>query len=60
MKYRNLLLKIQYDGSSYHGYQIQPEAITIQKVVQDALSSSTKDSIACNGCSRTDAGVHAM
>ena len=60
MKSRNLLLKIQYDGSNYHGYQIQPEATTIQKVVQDALSSITKDSIAINGCSRTDAGVHAI
>ena len=57
---RNLLLKIQYDGSGYHGYQIQPEAITVQKVIQDALSAITKENITVNGCSRTDAGVHAV
>ena len=60
MKSRNLLLKIQYDGSAYHGYQIQPEAITVQKVIQDALSSITSEKILVNGCSRTDAGVHAV
>ena len=60
MKSRNLLLKIQYDGSRYHGYQIQPEAITIQKVLQDTLSSITRETVSVNGCSRTDAGVHAV
>ena len=60
MNPRNLLLKIQYDGSRYHGYQIQPEAITVQKVLQDCLSSITGESISVNGCSRTDARVHAV
>jgi tRNA pseudouridine38-40 synthase len=59
MDSRNLLLKIQYDGSGYHGYQIQPEAITVQKVVEDTLSHITREEIHINGCSRTDAGVHA-
>ena len=57
---RNLLLKIQYDGTNYHGYQIQPEVMTIQKAVEDALSSITGEAIHINGCSRTDAGVHAF
>lgn len=60
MNPRNLLLKIQYDGSGYHGYQIQPEAITVQKVIQDALTHITGEQIRVNGCSRTDAGVHAV
>ncbi len=59
MNSRNLLLKIQYDGSGYHGYQIQPEAITVQKAVEDTLSHITREEIHINGCSRTDAGVHA-
>lgn len=60
MTARNLLLKIQYDGTNYHGYQIQPEAITVQKVIEDSLSSITKEQVKINGCSRTDAGVHAV
>ena len=60
MKSRNLLLKIQYDGSAYHGYQIQPVAITVQKVVESTLSHITGEDIHINGCSRTDAGVHAV
>ncbi len=59
MKERNLLLTLQYDGTGYHGYQIQPEAITVQKVIEDTLSSITGETIKVNGCSRTDAGVHA-
>ncbi len=57
---RNLLLKIQYDGTGYHGYQIQPEVITVQKVLEDNLSRITGENIQVNGCSRTDAGVHAV
>ena len=60
MKKRNLLLKIQYDGTNYHGYQIQPEVITIQKVVENVLCSITGEEVHINGCSRTDAGVHAV
>ena len=60
MKLRNLLLKIQYDGTLYHGYQIQPDAVTVQGVVENRLSHITKEDIHINGCSRTDAGVHAI
>lgn len=59
MNTKNLLLKIQYDGTAYHGYQIQPEAITVQKVLEDTLTLITGEIIKVNGCSRTDAGVHA-
>ena len=60
MNIQNYLLKLQYDGSCYHGYQIQPVAITIQKVVEDALSDLFGKKTGINGCSRTDAGVHAI
>ena len=45
MSLRNLLLKIQYDGSNYHGYQIQPQAVTVQKVLEDTLSYITNEEI---------------
>ncbi len=60
MNTRNFKLKIQYDGSMYHGYQIQPNEITIQKAVEDSISQITGETIKINGCSRTDAGVHAV
>lgn len=57
---RNFKLTIQYDGTNYHGFQIQPVAITIQKVLEENLSAITGEEIHVNGCSRTDAGVHAV
>ncbi len=51
---------IQYDGSLYHGFQIQHNAITIQEIIQDCIYSliGEKVSLLCSG--RTDAGVHAL
>lgn len=60
MNSKNLLMKFQYDGTNYHGYQIQPEVSTIQKSIEDALWQITGEEISVNGCSRTDAGVHAV
>lgn len=60
MNKRNLLLKIQYDGSCYHGFQIQPNVITVQQAVEETLCRITGEEIHINGCSRTDAGVHAV
>jgi tRNA pseudouridine38-40 synthase len=56
---RNLFLKIQFDGTAYHGWQVQQNAVTVQETLQDALEQicSKRDNIV--GCSRTDAGVHA-
>ncbi len=56
---RNLFLKIQFDGTAYHGWQVQQNALTVQETLQDALEQicSKRDNIV--GCSRTDAGVHA-
>ena len=56
---KNLKLTLQYDGTKYHGYQIQPQAVTIQKCIQDAIFSTCGEQIQITGCSRTDAGVHA-
>ncbi len=56
---RNLLLTISFDGTAYHGWQVQENAVTVQQTVQDALEHicSKRDNIV--GCSRTDSGVHA-
>lgn len=55
----NYLLKISYDGSRYHGWQIQENAVTVQEVFQKALHSVTGFSEDIKACSRTDTGVHA-
>lgn len=56
---RNLLLNITYDGSAYHGWQIQENARTVQGVFQEALYKATGAREDIKGCSRTDTGVHA-
>lgn len=56
---RNLLLTISYDGSCYHGWQIQQNAITVQQVFQEALCKIIGYVPDIKGCSRTDSGVHA-
>lgn len=56
---RNLLLTLCYDGSRYHGWQIQENAVTVQEVFQKALASVTGLSEEIKACSRTDTGVHA-
>ncbi len=56
---KRILLKIAYDGTAYHGWQIQPNGITIQEVLQNSLKSVLGKETGVTGCSRTDAGVHA-
>ena len=56
---RNLLLTISFDGTAYHGWQVQPNGITVQETLQDALEKLYQTRPALTGCSRTDAGVHA-
>ncbi|MBD0778014.1 tRNA pseudouridine(38-40) synthase TruA [Maribacter sp. ANRC-HE7] len=48
-----------YFGKSYHGWQIQPNAITVQEVLEDGLSKLLRQSLSVVGAGRTDAGVHA-
>ena len=56
---RNILITIRYDGRSYHGWQVQENADTVQARFQDALESVIGSRPDVKGCSRTDAGVHA-
>ncbi|MBC7764978.1 MAG: tRNA pseudouridine(38-40) synthase TruA [Hyphomonadaceae bacterium] len=57
---RNIALKISYDGTNYHGWQRQENGITVQQVLEQTLGAILKQPITVNGCSRTDAGVHAQ
>lgn len=52
-------LKIQYKGTHYHGWQTQPNAVTVQQKVDEAISTFTREKIESIGCGRTDTGVHA-
>lgn len=56
---RNILLSTCYDGTNYHGWQIQKNAITVQEVFQNALFKILNETVDIKGCSRTDSGVHA-
>ena len=56
---RNLLLTLQYDGTSFHGWQIQPNAVTVQQELCNAFKRISGNDENIIGCSRTDAGVHA-
>ncbi len=56
----NFAMKIMYDGTAYHGWQRQNNALTVQAVVENTLSRLTGEEITVCGCSRTDAGVHAL
>ena len=56
---KRVLLKISYDGTAYHGWQFQHNAITVQEVIGDALFKILGEKTNVTGCSRTDAGVHA-
>jgi len=50
---------VEYDGTNYHGFQIQPQQQTIQGEIESALAKITQEEIRIVGAGRTDAGVHA-
>ena len=56
----NLLLKIAYDGSGFHGWQRQPGLRTVQGVLEEKLEYIVRAPVQIEGTSRTDAGVHAL
>lgn len=56
---RNIRLDIAYDGTNYCGWQIQPNEITVQGVLEDVLSKIHKKKVDVIGSGRTDSGVHA-
>lgn len=53
-------LTIAYDGTEYSGWQVQPNAVTIQEVLEEKLEILTKVRTPITGAGRTDAGVHAI
>lgn len=57
---RRILLRVAYDGTDYHGWQIQPREVTVEGVLNEALCQLTGEEIQVIGASRTDAGVHAL
>lgn len=52
-------IRIAYKGTNYHGWQIQPNAITVQEMLNNALSTLLKESVETLGAGRTDTSVHA-
>lgn len=57
---RNIAMRLMYDGSAYHGWQVQKTEITVAETVEKALTKVCKHPVKVVGCGRTDAGVHAM
>jgi len=57
---RNFKLTLAYDGSGYSGWQVQPDAATIQEALASAIGRVTGEKVLPQGSGRTDAGVHAL
>lgn len=55
----NIALKIRFDGTGYHGWQVQKSDITVAGTLETALSKLCGHKVKVSGCGRTDAGVHA-
>ena len=52
-------IELSYDGTAYHGWQIQPNGKSVQETLQQALKMLLREDVAVTGAGRTDAGVHA-
>lgn len=57
---RNIALRLQYDGSAYHGWQVQKTEVTVAETLEKALTKVCGHPVKAVGCGRTDAGVHAL
>lgn len=57
---KRIMLTVAYDGTNYCGWQVQPNGITIEGVLNEKLSELLKEEISVIGASRTDSGVHAL
>ena len=57
---RNIALILRYDGSRYHGWQVQKNEISVAQTLEEALSKTCGHRVKTVGCGRTDAGVHAI
>jgi len=56
---QRFFIELSYDGTNYHGWQLQPNALGVQEVLNKALSTILRQPIETLGCGRTDTGVHA-
>lgn len=57
---RRIAMELTYDGALYHGWQRQNNGLSVQQKVEEVLTERTGRSVRVTGCSRTDAGVHAL
>lgn len=57
---RNIALRLAYDGTRYHGWQVQKKDITVAESLEKALTKVCEHPIKVVGCGRTDSGVHAL
>ena len=58
-KLTRYFIRLAYDGTTFHGWQRQSNAMTIQQTIEDALSMMLKSPVQLTGAGRTDTGVHA-
>ena len=56
---KNIAMRVMFDGSRYHGWQVQKSAVSVCGTIEDALSRLCGHPAKVHGCGRTDAGVHA-
>ncbi len=56
---KRYFIQLSYNGRNYHGWQIQPNALTVQEILTKALSTILREEIEITGAGRTDTGVHA-
>lgn len=56
---KRVRLRVAYDGTAYHGWQLQPGAVTIEQILNETLTELLNEPIQVIGASRTDSGVHA-
>ena len=56
---RNIALRLRYDGTAYHGWQVQKTDVSVCRTLEEALSKMCGHQVKAVGCGRTDAGVHA-
>ncbi len=57
---KRIKLVVAYEGTNYHGWQMQPNGLSVEAVLNEALSALLKEPITVIGASRTDSGVHAL
>ena len=56
---KNIAVRLMYDGTRYHGWQVQKKDVTIAGAIEEVLSKLCEHPVKIHGCGRTDAGVHA-